>query len=126
MRLPIRPPSKPPTTAPPRRFPGPATAAPSTAPVPAPSKVPVPSFGPGPIPSGLPAQAASVRPTMAKVANLAANLDTDISTPGNRCSERRTRHGWRTISLSRREDSCLLYTSDAADEEDSVDLGGRR
>src|SRR5665648_1060838 len=23
-------------------------------------------------------------------------------------------------------DSCLLYTSDAADEEDSVDLGGRR
>ena len=22
--------------------------------------------------------------------------------------------------------SCLLYTSDAADEEDSVDLGGRR
>ena len=24
------------------------------------------------------------------------------------------------------EDICLLYTSDAADEEDSVDLGGRR
>src|SRR5665648_1210748 len=24
------------------------------------------------------------------------------------------------------DDSCLLYTSDAADEEDSVDLGGRR
>src|SRR5664280_3394787 len=24
------------------------------------------------------------------------------------------------------EDPCLLYTSDAADEEDSVDLGGRR
>ena len=23
-------------------------------------------------------------------------------------------------------DTCLLYTSDAADEEDSVDLGGRR
>ena len=23
-------------------------------------------------------------------------------------------------------DNCLLYTSDAADEEDSVDLGGRR
>ena len=23
-------------------------------------------------------------------------------------------------------ESCLLYTSDAADEEDSVDLGGRR
>eukprot|EP00658_Telonema_sp_P-2_P081002 TRINITY_DN8186_c0_g1_i3.p1 TRINITY_DN8186_c0_g1~~TRINITY_DN8186_c0_g1_i3.p1 ORF type:complete len:107 (+),score=29.59 TRINITY_DN8186_c0_g1_i3:135-455(+) len=26
----------------------------------------------------------------------------------------------------KRERSCLLYTSDAADEEDSVDLGGRR
>src|SRR5665648_1257452 len=26
----------------------------------------------------------------------------------------------------RRNYSCLLYTSDAADEEDSVDLGGRR
>ena len=25
-----------------------------------------------------------------------------------------------------RFDTCLLYTSDAADEEDSVDLGGRR
>src|SRR5664279_6515806 len=25
-----------------------------------------------------------------------------------------------------RDESCLLYTSDAADEEDSVDLGGRR
>ena len=25
-----------------------------------------------------------------------------------------------------RRSSCLLYTSDAADEEDSVDLGGRR
>ena len=24
------------------------------------------------------------------------------------------------------ENGCLLYTSDAADEEDSVDLGGRR
>ena len=24
------------------------------------------------------------------------------------------------------DDYCLLYTSDAADEEDSVDLGGRR
>src|SRR5664280_802408 len=28
--------------------------------------------------------------------------------------------------LTRRGKSCLLYTSDAADEEDSVDLGGRR
>ena len=30
----------------------------------------------------------------------------------------RAAHGWR--------DSCLLYTSDAADERSSVDLGGRR
>src|SRR5664279_4130747 len=29
-------------------------------------------------------------------------------------------------SLLVRVSSCLLYTSDAADEEDSVDLGGRR
>src|SRR5665648_856077 len=28
--------------------------------------------------------------------------------------------------LERRRKTCLLYTSDAADEEDSVDLGGRR
>src|SRR5664279_6135926 len=27
--------------------------------------------------------------------------------------------------LNRQEPTCLLYTSDAADEEDSVDLGGR-
>eukprot|EP00658_Telonema_sp_P-2_P056360 TRINITY_DN4481_c0_g1_i6.p3 TRINITY_DN4481_c0_g1~~TRINITY_DN4481_c0_g1_i6.p3 ORF type:complete len:122 (-),score=25.67 TRINITY_DN4481_c0_g1_i6:48-413(-) len=31
-------------------------------------------------------------------------------------------HGW----CSHSPYSCLLYTSDAADEEDSVDLGGRR
>ena len=30
------------------------------------------------------------------------------------------------ISLRAQFISCLLYTSDAADEEDSVDLGGRR
>src|SRR5664279_4312301 len=29
-------------------------------------------------------------------------------------------------SMSRCASGCLLYTSDAADEEDSVDLGGRR
>ena len=34
---------------------------------------------------------------------------------------------WVIPSAGNREDSaCLLYTSDAADEEDSVDLGGRR
>src|SRR5674536_329040 len=30
------------------------------------------------------------------------------------------------LSLSGSDSTCLLYTSDAADEEDSVDLGGRR
>ena len=29
-------------------------------------------------------------------------------------------------NLYDRSKNCLLYTSDAADEEDSVDLGGRR
>src|SRR5674536_394853 len=32
----------------------------------------------------------------------------------------------RCTATTRRSPSCLLYTSDAADEEDSVDLGGRR
>ena len=31
-----------------------------------------------------------------------------------------------TESVLGKRGSCLLYTSDAADEEDSVDLGGRR
>src|SRR5664279_6447121 len=34
--------------------------------------------------------------------------------------------GFPEYSESYRSRSCLLYTSDAADEEDSVDLGGRR
>src|SRR5664280_2504129 len=37
----------------------------------------------------------------------------------------RRRRG-RDDGLCRRPRPCLLYTSDAADEEDSVDLGGRR
>src|SRR5664279_2929547 len=45
------------------------------------------------------------------------------------------RFSWRDTATKSRADSnhhrrwaesCLLYTSDAADEEDSVDLGGRR
>ena len=32
----------------------------------------------------------------------------------------------RLICLQIQSNLCLLYTSDAADEEDSVDLGGRR
>src|SRR5665647_1563968 len=125
MRLPMMPPSAAPITAPATRFPvpPPATAAPSTAPVPAPSSVPVPSFGPRPD-SGSPAQAASDRPTTA----IATNLDADISTPGNRRVENRTQHGrrsdksietggFRQKSGGRRDGkitqrgSCLLYTS---------------
>ena len=30
------------------------------------------------------------------------------------------------VFFIREDGNCLLYTSDAADEEDSVDLGGRR
>ena len=30
------------------------------------------------------------------------------------------------LNADRRKDSCLLYTSDAADDRSSVDLGGRR
>src|SRR5664279_2846672 len=30
------------------------------------------------------------------------------------------------LDIMKRFNTCLLYTSDAADEEDSVDLGGRR
>ena len=32
----------------------------------------------------------------------------------------------RVCAPEKQSNSCLLYTSDAADEEDSVDLGGRR
>ena len=35
----------------------------------------------------------------------------------------KTEEGWE--ELGKRVATCLLYTSDAADEEDSVDLGGR-
>src|SRR5664280_3660983 len=46
-----------------------------------------------------------------------------------RRSRNRRRWGVRAIrqpARSSRPETCLLYTSDAADEEDSVDLGGRR
>src|SRR5450759_413853 len=91
MRLPMMAPSAAPITPPATRLPvpPPATEAPMRAPVPAPSSVPVPSFGPRPD-SGSPAQAASDRPITA----MAANLATDISTPGNRRVENQTQHGW--------------------------------
>src|SRR5690242_10139731 len=104
MRLPIRPPSKPPMTAPASGLPPVplAMAAPATAPVPAPSSVPVPSFGPRPD-SGSPAQAASARPRPATAANLTANFDTDMATPGSTLSGRPAMLGG-TVTLSRRED----------------------
>src|SRR5674536_287815 len=40
--------------------------------------------------------------------------------------ERRSGPGGRKGLAGARLETCLLYTSDAADEEDSVDLGGRR
>eukprot|EP00658_Telonema_sp_P-2_P049211 TRINITY_DN37422_c0_g1_i1.p1 TRINITY_DN37422_c0_g1~~TRINITY_DN37422_c0_g1_i1.p1 ORF type:complete len:116 (-),score=18.93 TRINITY_DN37422_c0_g1_i1:77-424(-) len=55
------------------------------------------------------------------------------SPPGNAQTyspHRAPRRSWRSSSgayhPSGRHRTCLLYTSDAADEEDSVDLGGRR
>eukprot|EP00656_Telonema_subtile_P037992 TRINITY_DN424_c0_g1_i1.p1 TRINITY_DN424_c0_g1~~TRINITY_DN424_c0_g1_i1.p1 ORF type:complete len:115 (+),score=18.85 TRINITY_DN424_c0_g1_i1:102-446(+) len=36
------------------------------------------------------------------------------------------RHIWLEVGVAEHVKCCLLYTSDAADEEDSVDLGGRR
>src|SRR5665648_384514 len=47
-----------------------------------------------------------------------ARVQTDGVTTLRHCTQDRT-HLWLV-------DTCLLYTSDAADEEDSVDLGGRR
>ena len=35
-------------------------------------------------------------------------------------------YAWFRNRTSAQREFCLLYTSDAADEEDSVDLGGRR
>src|SRR5674536_152149 len=40
--------------------------------------------------------------------------------------DRRTFGSWMGCCRGCGSSSCLLYTSDAADEEDSVDLGGRR
>eukprot|EP00658_Telonema_sp_P-2_P000608 TRINITY_DN10227_c0_g2_i1.p1 TRINITY_DN10227_c0_g2~~TRINITY_DN10227_c0_g2_i1.p1 ORF type:complete len:104 (-),score=26.75 TRINITY_DN10227_c0_g2_i1:63-374(-) len=43
-----------------------------------------------------------------------------------RCFALRLKAASRLHLFWMQEPSCLLYTSDAADEEDSVDLGGRR
>eukprot|EP00658_Telonema_sp_P-2_P054703 TRINITY_DN43517_c0_g1_i3.p1 TRINITY_DN43517_c0_g1~~TRINITY_DN43517_c0_g1_i3.p1 ORF type:complete len:103 (+),score=17.16 TRINITY_DN43517_c0_g1_i3:170-478(+) len=42
------------------------------------------------------------------------------------CVDRLLRRRTRPTTNQGRPETCLLYTSDAADEEDSVDLGGRR
>ena len=47
--------------------------------------------------------------------------------PGSRFVARPMNLGEFQLALGRKElDFCLLYTSDAADERSSVDLGGRR
>src|SRR5664279_6633998 len=47
-----------------------------------------------------------------------------VSSSRERSSATRSAPG--SLALTCTISSCLLYTSDAADEEDSVDLGGRR
>ena len=46
--------------------------------------------------------------------------------PARRSSEPGAYLGLALAAVGERESSCLLYTSDAADERSSVDLGGRR
>src|SRR5665648_1099014 len=53
---------------------------------------------------------------------VAPHVDLDALRPGQ---EVKLNEALAVVEAGRYE-SCLLYTSDAADEEDSVDLGGRR
>ena len=48
------------------------------------------------------------------------------STPGSKGWSARGYWAWGSPSPAARGSPCLLYTSDAADERSSVDLGGRR
>src|SRR5674536_336092 len=48
------------------------------------------------------------------------------TTDRDRTVSRRSEPSSRTALMGEQPNPCLLYTSDAADEEDSVDLGGRR
>ena len=52
--------------------------------------------------------------------------DTGNRLPSARILRRRDARNWNMRLLKFRKGSCLLYTSDAADERSSVDLGGRR
>src|SRR5674536_316279 len=52
--------------------------------------------------------------------------DTPVSGRAFTCSRREPGPGSCCLYAGHHLGSCLLYTSDAADEEDSVDLGGRR
>src|SRR5665648_1252739 len=51
-----------------------------------------------------------------------SDVDADVDAAGSALGV----GGLFTTCITIRTRNCLLYTSDAADEEDSVDLGGRR
>ena len=50
----------------------------------------------------------------------------DPDHPGREHDRDRESQGKHPLALAVQEEDCLLYTSDAADERSSVDLGGRR
>ena len=49
-----------------------------------------------------------------------------VTPQGVRCWQTRARTAIISVSTTRKTKSCLLYTSDAADDLTRVDLGGRR
>src|SRR5678815_4251816 len=78
--------------------------------------------------SGLPPDAAIVGPVDAPVVDLVQLCGAQPATPDDweRCYQKR-KCEWEVGCVPATAfSSCLLYTSDAADERSSVDLGGRR
>src|SRR5674536_90858 len=68
----------------------------------------------------------SVSPTITE-AQITANRSASCpAINGDKIVYQDSRNGTSDIHMYDLFTSCLLYTSDAADEEDSVDLGGRR
>eukprot|EP00658_Telonema_sp_P-2_P081016 TRINITY_DN8193_c0_g1_i2.p2 TRINITY_DN8193_c0_g1~~TRINITY_DN8193_c0_g1_i2.p2 ORF type:complete len:193 (+),score=17.60 TRINITY_DN8193_c0_g1_i2:754-1332(+) len=67
---------------------------------------------------------AEVVPDAAKARELEDGRLAELT--GERGPQPRGEHGLKETTPVLCVDTCLLYTSDAADEEDSVDLGGRR
>ena len=65
------------------------------------------------------------RNMLASVANLYYNAEMTQNQIAERFFTSRSKIS-RMLKEARQLGICLLYTSDAADEEDSVDLGGRR